>query len=243
MTVVVYVRDPAVVVELVVVPISAVVAATDIAIAVVHTAIVANVAAPKTTMPSIAPGIIAPVSGSPQRARCREPRPKLQEPSNSRPEHRTNSQASIDSSVRGTAAAGIPAKGAEDREHIRLPVHRPGMPDHRSPAFDTADPVAAGSTAGPAQDMVAPARADLRLLGLFGILLWGRRGIIRCRASRCRIHWGAAGAGATLSLTGAAAAVVTDRREISVCCCRIHHLRTIIFVATGHRRKNCQYNH
>jgi len=64
---VVYVRDPAVVVELVVIPITAVVAASNIPVAVVDTAIVANVAAPKAAMPSIAPRIIAPVSGCPQR--------------------------------------------------------------------------------------------------------------------------------------------------------------------------------
>jgi cytosine/uracil/thiamine/allantoin permease len=65
---VVYVRDPTVVIELVVVPISAVVAATNIAVAVIHTTIVANIAAPKTAMPAIAPRIVAPVSRCPQRA-------------------------------------------------------------------------------------------------------------------------------------------------------------------------------
>jgi hypothetical protein len=65
---IVYVRDPAIVIELVMVPVSAVVAATHITVAIIHTAIVANVAAPKTAMPSIAPRIVAPVSGCPQRA-------------------------------------------------------------------------------------------------------------------------------------------------------------------------------
>lgn len=61
----IHVRDLAVVVELVVIPIPAVVAATDIPVAVVHAAVVADVAAPKATMPSIASRIVAPVSGSP----------------------------------------------------------------------------------------------------------------------------------------------------------------------------------
>jgi hypothetical protein len=65
---VVDVRHPAVVVELVVVPISAIIATANIAVAVIHTAIVANVAAPKAAMPSVAPGIITPISGSPERA-------------------------------------------------------------------------------------------------------------------------------------------------------------------------------
>jgi hypothetical protein len=77
---VVYVRDPTVVVELVVVPISAVVAATNIAVAVIHTTIVANVAAPKAAMPSIAPRIGAPVSRCPQGARVGSRDPNSRNP-------------------------------------------------------------------------------------------------------------------------------------------------------------------
>jgi hypothetical protein len=62
---VVYVGDPAVVVELVVIPIAAVITATDVAVAVIHTTVVADVASPKTTMPSIAVTVIAPVTRSP----------------------------------------------------------------------------------------------------------------------------------------------------------------------------------
>jgi hypothetical protein len=51
---VVDVRDPAVVIELIMVPISAVVPAADIPVAIIDAAIVANVAAPESTMPSIA---------------------------------------------------------------------------------------------------------------------------------------------------------------------------------------------
>jgi hypothetical protein len=61
----VHVRHLAVVVELVIVPISTVVSAADVAVAVVHASVVADVAAPVTTMPSVAVGLIAPVSGSP----------------------------------------------------------------------------------------------------------------------------------------------------------------------------------
>ena len=62
------VRDPTVVIEVVVAPISAVVATANIAVAVIHTAIVANIAAPKAAVPAVAPRIVAPVSGRPQRA-------------------------------------------------------------------------------------------------------------------------------------------------------------------------------
>jgi hypothetical protein len=55
----------AVVVELVVIPKSAVVAAADIAVSVVHAAVVTNVTAPIPLMPPVAAGIIAPVSRSP----------------------------------------------------------------------------------------------------------------------------------------------------------------------------------
>jgi hypothetical protein len=54
-----------VVVESVVVPIPAVVASADIAVAIVHTPVIADVAAPKTTMPSIAPRNQAPEPGRP----------------------------------------------------------------------------------------------------------------------------------------------------------------------------------
>jgi hypothetical protein len=62
---VVHVRDLAVVVELVTVPISAVIPAADVPVAVVHAAVIADVAGPKSTVPTIAVRIIAPVSGSP----------------------------------------------------------------------------------------------------------------------------------------------------------------------------------
>ena len=61
----VHVRDLAVVAELVVVPISAVITATDITVAVIHTTVVADVASPKSTMPSITVAVIAPVPRSP----------------------------------------------------------------------------------------------------------------------------------------------------------------------------------
>jgi hypothetical protein len=47
------VRDLAVVVELVVIPISAVVATPDIAVSVVHAAVVADVAAPIALVPAV----------------------------------------------------------------------------------------------------------------------------------------------------------------------------------------------
>ena len=62
---VVHVRDLAVVIELVTVPISAIIPAADVPVAVVHAAVVADVAGPKSTVPTIAVRIIAPVSGSP----------------------------------------------------------------------------------------------------------------------------------------------------------------------------------
>ena len=51
---VVYVRHPAVVIELIMVPISAIVATANVAVAIIHTAVVSDVTAPKSTMPSIA---------------------------------------------------------------------------------------------------------------------------------------------------------------------------------------------
>jgi hypothetical protein len=59
------VRDLAVVVELIVVPIPAVVAAANITVAVVHAAVVADVATPIPLMPPVTARVIAPVSGSP----------------------------------------------------------------------------------------------------------------------------------------------------------------------------------
>jgi hypothetical protein len=59
------VRNPAVVVELVVIPVSAVVAAPNIAVSVVHAAIVADVMTPIALVPAVAVCIIAPVSGGP----------------------------------------------------------------------------------------------------------------------------------------------------------------------------------
>jgi len=49
----VHIRDLAVVVELVVIPVPAVIAAADIAVSVIHTTVVANVAAPITLMPPV----------------------------------------------------------------------------------------------------------------------------------------------------------------------------------------------
>ncbi len=59
------VRDLAVVVELVVVPIPTVVAAADVAVSVVHPAVVANVAAPISSVPAVAIGIVAPIARRP----------------------------------------------------------------------------------------------------------------------------------------------------------------------------------
>lgn len=65
---------------MVVIPITAVVTASNIPVAVVDTAIVADVAAPKAAMPSITPGIVAPVSGCPQRARVGSRDPNSRNP-------------------------------------------------------------------------------------------------------------------------------------------------------------------
>jgi hypothetical protein len=62
---VVHVGDAAVVIELIVIPIAAVITATDVTVAVIHTTVVADVAAPIATMPSIAVTIIAPVPRGP----------------------------------------------------------------------------------------------------------------------------------------------------------------------------------
>jgi hypothetical protein len=62
---VVHIGDLAVIVELVVIPISAVITATDVTVAVIHTAVVADITSPKTTMPSIAVLVIAPIPRSP----------------------------------------------------------------------------------------------------------------------------------------------------------------------------------
>jgi hypothetical protein len=51
---VVYVRNLAVVIELIMVPISAIVATANVPVAIIHAAVVPNVAAPESTMPSIA---------------------------------------------------------------------------------------------------------------------------------------------------------------------------------------------
>jgi hypothetical protein len=51
---VVYICNPAVVIELIMVPISAIVATAHVAVAIIHTAVVSDVTAPKSTMPSIA---------------------------------------------------------------------------------------------------------------------------------------------------------------------------------------------
>jgi hypothetical protein len=51
---VVYVRDLAIVIELIMVPISAVVPTANVPVAIIHAAVVPNVAAPESTMPSIA---------------------------------------------------------------------------------------------------------------------------------------------------------------------------------------------
>jgi hypothetical protein len=61
----VYIRDLAVVIELVIVPITTVVAAADVAVAVIHAAIVADVAAPGSTVKAVAAGYRAPVSRRP----------------------------------------------------------------------------------------------------------------------------------------------------------------------------------
>jgi hypothetical protein len=61
----VHVRDVAVVIELVVVPVATVIATPDISIAVVHAPVIANVAAPEATVPSITISIIAPISWGP----------------------------------------------------------------------------------------------------------------------------------------------------------------------------------
>jgi hypothetical protein len=62
---VVHVGDPAVVVELIVIPIPAVITATDVTVAVIHTTVVADITAPITTMPSIAVTVITPIPGCP----------------------------------------------------------------------------------------------------------------------------------------------------------------------------------
>jgi hypothetical protein len=61
----VHVCDVAVVIELVMVPIATVIATPDISIAVVHTAVIADIAAPEAAVPSITISIIAPISWSP----------------------------------------------------------------------------------------------------------------------------------------------------------------------------------
>jgi hypothetical protein len=62
---VVYVRDLPVVIELIMVPISAIVATADVPVAIIHATVVADVAAPESTMPSIATCIKAPVARGP----------------------------------------------------------------------------------------------------------------------------------------------------------------------------------
>ena len=78
----------------------------------------------------------------------------------------------------------------------------------------------------------------LRLLRLLGILLYRRSLTGRSRIGRgtCRSR-----SHALVYRSGSPG--VTYGCEISVRCCRIHALRAIIFVTTGHRCKNCQYNH
>jgi hypothetical protein len=76
----------------------------------------------------------------------------------------------------------------------------------------------------------------LWLLRLLGILLDRRRltGRNRIGGSACRRR----GHHTFVYRSGA----VTYRRKVSIRRCRIHLLRAIILVATGDRRKNCQYN-
>ena len=68
--------------------------------------------------------------------------------------HTTNSRVSTDSLAPDTAAAGIPARGAEAPERIRLPGNPPDTADHRTPGFDIADPDP-DTAADPEQDIEA----------------------------------------------------------------------------------------
>jgi hypothetical protein len=76
--------------------------------------------------------------------------------------HKTNSQVSKDSLVRGRAAAGIRAAEGEVQERTQLPGHHPDTAGHHCPGSDIADPdIAAADTAAipaavPEQDTLAP---------------------------------------------------------------------------------------
>src|ERR1700679_2684908 len=69
---------------------------------------------------------------------CTERRPRLLEPSSSRPEHRPSSQGSRCSWAQGRAAVDIPAEGEEAGERTPLPGHNPRNCHRRSPGSDPA---------------------------------------------------------------------------------------------------------
>jgi hypothetical protein len=74
------VGDLAVVIELVVIPITAIIAAADIAVSVIHAAVVADVTAPIPLVPTITARIFAPVSWRPQRPSVRSKGPNSRNP-------------------------------------------------------------------------------------------------------------------------------------------------------------------